>query len=107
MLKFAFLRTAGELDFIINSDYRWGIELLRSDGDVKEHLDRFRQPGGKYKCFPLSEYRVVHLRMAPWKPQTQDPHYLAVVVAEDCRSAQLLGTSSAGHAESTSVSFEG
>jgi len=93
----------GELDFIINSDYRWGIELMRGDGNISEHLRRYAPPDGKYRCFPLREYRVVHFKMAPWSPQTIDANYVAVILSADGKTATVLFHNAQGERSTTTL----
>ncbi len=94
---FAFL---GELDFIIDSEYKWGVELMRGDGNITEHLFRF-ESGGKYEWFPLTAYRVVHFKSAPWRPRTTHQNYIAVAVSLSEGFATIIGHD----AEDMHVSF--
>ena len=55
-------QTAGEIDFYLNGDLRWGIELLVNGGGVGEHLDRFSPPDGKYVPLGVNDYAIVDFR---------------------------------------------
>ena len=49
----------GELDFYINSQLQWCLELLRMGDKVGQHLDRFK---GKCREVPTSEFLIVDCR---------------------------------------------
>jgi hypothetical protein len=51
----------GEIDFYLNGDIRWGIELLVNGGGVGEHLSRFA-PNGKYAPLAVNDYAIVDFR---------------------------------------------
>jgi hypothetical protein len=53
---------SGEIDFFINGDLRWGIELLVNGGKIGEHMERFSQPNGKYSALNPKDYYVVDFR---------------------------------------------
>jgi hypothetical protein len=49
------------MDFYINGDLKWGIELLIEGRNIREHLRRFL-PNGKYACLIPADYIVVDFR---------------------------------------------
>jgi hypothetical protein len=51
----------GEIDFYLNGDLRWGIELLVNGDKIGEHLNRFTL-NGKYAALGAKDYVVVDLR---------------------------------------------
>jgi hypothetical protein len=51
----------GEIDCYLNGRLRWGIELLVSGRDIREHLDRFSE-GGKYYDLGVKDYAVIDFR---------------------------------------------
>jgi hypothetical protein len=51
----------GEIDFYINGDLRWGLELLTLGDNVTEHLDRFSAEG-KYYPLQVNAYAIVDFR---------------------------------------------
>jgi hypothetical protein len=53
---------SGEIDFFINGDLRWGVELLANGDKIDEHMDRFSQPNGKYSNLNPKDYYVVDFR---------------------------------------------
>jgi hypothetical protein len=79
---------SGELDFWIDRDLKWAIELLRLGAGKGEHLSRFGV-GGKYAALQPNAARVVDIRPASSKPSTFPDNYVAVLVAEDCKSAEV------------------
>jgi len=52
----------GEIDFYLNGDLRWGIELLVNGDGIGEHISRFTVPDGKYVALAVSDYAVVDFR---------------------------------------------
>ncbi len=52
----------GELDFYIDGDLRWGIELLVMGDKISEHMNRFSIPNGKYAPLRVKDYAVVDFR---------------------------------------------
>lgn len=52
----------GEIDFFVNGDLRWGIELLVNGRGINEHLHRFEQVKGKYAALRSKEFYVVDFR---------------------------------------------
>ncbi|KAF0713466.1 Aste57867_4320 [Aphanomyces stellatus] len=51
----------GEIDFYLDGDLRWGIELLVCGRGIGEHLSRF-DANGKYSSLDVKDYVVVDLR---------------------------------------------
>ncbi len=52
---------AGEIDFYVDGDIRWGIELLVGEDKISEHLARCG-PSGKYAALNMLDYVVVDFR---------------------------------------------
>ena len=57
---------SGELDFYINSQLQWCVELLRRGDKIGEHLARFDKHDGKYREVVAKDYLVLDCR--PPKP---------------------------------------
>jgi hypothetical protein len=55
------LRIEGEIDFYLDGDLRWGLELLVNGDKIGEHMARFA-PGGKYAALAVNDYAVIDLR---------------------------------------------
>lgn len=53
--------SVGFLDFYVNGNNCWGIELLREGSEMKEHAERFAR-GGRYEDIPLKEWAIVDFR---------------------------------------------
>jgi hypothetical protein len=64
----------GAIDFYINGELHWGLELLVNGDRVKEHLNRF-ETDGKYFPFGMSDYRVIDFRLG-------DPTKSKIVLCE-------------------------
>ena len=52
----------GEIDFYLNGNLRWGIELLVNGDGIGEHIDRFTVPAGKYVALAVNDFAVVDFR---------------------------------------------
>ena len=52
---------AGEIDFYLNGDLHWGIELLVNGDRIGEHIARFSS-NGKYSALGAKDYVVVDFR---------------------------------------------
>ena len=57
-------KTDGRIDFFVNGDLRWGIELLIKGNRCKAHRERFAA-GGKYVDLNCNAFIVVDLRPGP------------------------------------------
>ena len=57
-------RIQGRIDFFINDNLRWGVELLVNGDRLQEHLERF-SPSGRYRGLNSSDYIVVDFRRGP------------------------------------------
>ena len=53
---------SGELDFYINGDLQWCLEILRLGDKIGEHLARFDYEQGKYREVQMRDYLVVDCR---------------------------------------------
>jgi hypothetical protein len=51
----------GEIDFYVDGDIRWGIELLVGGEKISEHLARCG-PGGKYAALDMLDFAIVDFR---------------------------------------------
>ena len=51
----------GAIDFYINGDIRWGIEILVQGDRIGKHLDRFSE-NGRYKSLKVKDYAVIDFR---------------------------------------------
>ena len=62
MLEFAGYKVGSlsTIDFYINGELNWGIELLRKGNKIEEHMKRFEE-GGKYYDL-IKENRVIDFR---------------------------------------------
>lgn len=84
-------RISGEVDFWINSDLEWAVELLRQGSDKGEHIARFKQ-GGTYHDLKPKQWRVVDFRQHETQPR-RETNYVAVIFSETYdRATVLLGT---------------
>jgi len=47
-------------DFYVNDEKQWIIEILREGNDLKEHMERFLSPNGRYFKIPHKDYAVIN-----------------------------------------------
>jgi len=52
----------GELDFYVNGEKQWWLELLRSGDKIGEHVACFDEHNGKYRKIAMQDYLVVDCR---------------------------------------------
>lgn len=60
-ITYQHINIQGEIDFYINSNLQWGIELLVQGSKITEHLSRFAS-SGKYYNLNCNDYYVVDFR---------------------------------------------
>jgi hypothetical protein len=58
----------GFIDFYINYQVQWAVELLRLGDSIKVHIDRFHPVNGSYRELSTKDYIVVDLR----RPKEQE-----------------------------------
>lgn len=76
-------RIPGAIDFFLNGELRWGIEILVGGKGIGEHMDRFSATG-KYSELQVKDYVVVDFRVGKVSQQiTRDPKRITVVFSED------------------------
>ncbi|KAI9088014.1 hypothetical protein DFS34DRAFT_481419 [Phlyctochytrium arcticum] len=63
-------RIAGAIDFYLNGDLRWGVELLRKGDKIGGHMDRF-SPSGPYHALRVNEYVVVDFRQGSFSKKIE------------------------------------
>ena len=51
----------GVLDFYVNGDLCWGVELLREGNKISKHAQRFGD-GGDYENIPLKDWVILDFR---------------------------------------------
>ena len=72
---------AGEIDFYLNGNLRWGIELVVNGDRIGEHIDRFAVPRGKYAPLAVNGYAVVDFRASSTGLPTEiKPHENRITV---------------------------
>jgi hypothetical protein len=54
-------RIRGEIDFYLDGDLRWGIELLVNGDKIGEHISRFA-PNGKYAALAAKAHAIIDFR---------------------------------------------
>jgi hypothetical protein len=80
-------RIRGEVDFWINSELEWAVELLRQGSDKGEHMARFKDKGA-YRELQPKHWRVVDFRPHGTKPKREDG-YVAVIFSPDYQQATI------------------
>jgi hypothetical protein len=78
----------GSLDFYVNGQLGWGIELLIEGNGIKQHKARFTS--GPYTDECIKDYRIVDFRMNDGPQRDKiDPKDVVVIFSEDFESATL------------------
>ncbi len=84
--------TQGAVDFWIDDNLNWAIELLREGQDMKEHAQRF-EIGGRYA--PLlkraQEWCIIDIRSEATKVRVKHPRMWHVMYTNDYKSAIVHG----------------
>jgi len=75
----------GYIDFYINHDVCWGIELLREGKGAAEHQRRFT---GVYDPIPFNAFLMVDFRKTT--PRKMDPNTLYVIYSSDYKSVTFV-----------------
>lgn len=74
----------GFLDFFINGNYRWGLELTREGDGIETHLNRFLLPDGQYSKMNIKDYMLIDFRKCkPMDKYLENNHYMAVQYEKD------------------------
>lgn len=60
------LPISGEIDFYLDSQLHWGIELMVNGSDIGGHMKRFEH-GGDYAPLGMNDYAIVDFRKGPVK----------------------------------------
>ncbi|KAL6044349.1 Penicillin acylase family protein [Balamuthia mandrillaris] len=80
------LRNAGKLDFYVNGELSWAIELLREGSEASQHKARFG-PNGIYKDIPISRYALLDFRST--QPKVLEEHFWYILVEPDFSGATI------------------
>ncbi|CAG8660882.1 7085_t:CDS:1 [Funneliformis caledonium] len=78
----------GFLDFFVNSDYCWGIELTREGNRLKEHAERFVN-GGKYDKIPMKNWAIIDFRCYQKEVKELKTNFWYVLYANDYKSVTI------------------
>jgi hypothetical protein len=57
-------RISGEIDFYLDGEYHWGIELLVKGDRIQEHVERFSR-NGKYHALATEDHIIIDFRPCP------------------------------------------
>jgi len=74
--------SSGQLDFYVNTQKKWGIELLREGTSISEHCGRFSS-NGIYACIPVKEFVVIDFRSDLKKARLNLPNLWTVSYSGD------------------------
>jgi hypothetical protein len=79
----------GRLDFWVDSNLKWAIELLIKSDKRQDHFHRFNpnMSAAKYYRLQPSAWRVVDFVNS--NPECENPHYISVKIDNDYRGAQV------------------
>jgi len=90
-LTWSSVKIKGSLDFWVDSNLCWAIELMRlgTSTTIQEHENRFDEESGKYSPLEPTVARVVDFRKPGDVPQTGSDIYVAVVFHEGYLGADV------------------
>ena len=81
----------GEIDFYLNGDLRWGIELLISGKGIKKHMDSLRTNNRSYVNLKMRDWIVIDLLRGPVSNLVQrHDNKLSVFFAKDFSSCDCI-----------------
>jgi len=72
----------GQLDFYVNTQKKWGIELLREGSKISEHCERFSSKG-IYASIPVKEFVVIDFRSELKGARLTHPNLWTVSYSDD------------------------
>jgi len=78
-----------ELDFWVDDELRWGVELLVHGRKKGEHVKRF-EADGKYSKLEPQRARVVDFRPFRSRPRGEAKNYVGVLVDADFRGCSVV-----------------
>lgn len=85
-------KVAGWLDYVIDGDLHWGVEILREGSNMKEHAKRFEQ-GGKYREMidrgDVKEWVLLDFRCKHKKVCARYEHMYHIVFNNDFSNFEL------------------
>jgi len=79
----------GEVDFYVNGNLKWGLELLVLGHGIKEHLNRFA-PGGAYAPINASDFLVIDFRKGPKTTISKFQNRLSLFFSQDFRKVDYV-----------------
>ncbi|KAF8453927.1 hypothetical protein BGX38DRAFT_366277 [Terfezia claveryi] len=91
----AIFGSVGYLDFYVNGDLNWGIELLREGDRMKQHAKRFIEDGA-YAVIPLTEWVIIDFRHHSKAVQDPRPNFLYALYEDDYN---IITLKQLGHAD--------
>ncbi|KAF8454735.1 hypothetical protein BGX38DRAFT_1267665 [Terfezia claveryi] len=91
----AIFGSVGYLDFYVNGDLNWGIELLREGDRMKQHAKRFIEDGA-YAVIPLKEWVIIDFRHHSKAVQDPRPNFLYALYEDDYN---IITLKQLGHAD--------
>jgi hypothetical protein len=92
---------AGEVDFWINSELQWAVELLRQGSRKGEHMGRFQEKG-VYRILEPKHWRVIDFRAQDAHPHREEG-YIAVMIRNDYKGARV----ELGQGRAVDIDFHG
>ncbi|CAJ0761878.1 8737_t:CDS:10 [Entrophospora sp. SA101] len=80
--------SAGFLDFYVDGELCWGIELTHEGTCLKEHAKQFEE-GGKYADIPLKQWAVLDFQHYSKKVKKLVPNFWYVFYSDDYKSVAI------------------
>ena len=80
--------SVGFLDFYVNGDLCWGVELLREGDRMKQHAARFTQEG-QYNAIPLKKWVIIDFRHYSKDIKELHPNFWYVIYSDDYKEVVI------------------
>ncbi|CAG8601911.1 11686_t:CDS:2 [Ambispora leptoticha] len=80
--------SAGFLDFFVNGDLGWAVELMREGQRMTDHVGRFSD-GGTYSCIPFTNWAIVDFRHNANMPKTLQPNVWYALYADNYQTITI------------------
>ncbi|CAG8595372.1 1188_t:CDS:1 [Paraglomus occultum] len=79
----------GFLDFYVDGDYGWGVELMREGKRLGDHAKRFEQ-GGQYEVIPMNDWAILDFRHHFKRVRNLMPNFWYVLYSDDYKQVTIV-----------------
>ncbi|CAG8611008.1 9954_t:CDS:1, partial [Dentiscutata heterogama] len=76
------------LDFYVDGELCWGVELTHEENKLNEHAERF-ETDGTYADIPLKQWAILDCRHHSKKVRELKPNFWYVLYSDDFKSVTI------------------